>query len=65
MAGDQIDREEEAKGEKGTGSQHHSGPAKPVPEIAPERPRLRGSGCVRHRRNYLELAWESHLETTE
>ena len=55
MAGDQIDREEEAKGEKGAGSQHHPGPAKPVAEIAPERPRLRGSWSFRHRGNYLRL----------
>jgi hypothetical protein len=53
MAGDQIDREQQAKGEKGAGRQHHTGPAKPVAEIAPERSRLRGSWSVRHRGNYL------------
>jgi hypothetical protein len=56
MSGDQIDREEEAKGEKSAGSQHHSGPAKPVAEIASERPRLRGSWSFRHRGHYLQAA---------
>jgi hypothetical protein len=65
MAGDQIDREEEAKGEERAGGEHHSGPAKPVPEIAPERPGLRGSWSVRHRGNYLQAARKSHLETIE
>jgi hypothetical protein len=55
MSGDQIDREEEAKGEKSAGSQHHSGPAKPVAEIASERPRLRGSWSFRHRGHYLQV----------
>ena len=55
MAGDQIDREEEAKSEKSAGSQHHPGPAKPIAEIAPERPSLRGSWSFRHRSNYLQL----------
>src|SRR5262245_8345613 len=55
MAGDQVDREEEKKSEKGAGRQHHSGPAKPVAEIAPERLGLRGSWSVRHRGNYLLL----------
>jgi hypothetical protein len=55
MAGDQIDRKEEAKGEKGTGREHHSGPAKPVAEIAPERPGLSGSWSFRHRSDYLQL----------
>jgi hypothetical protein len=56
MAGDQIDREEETKGEKRAGSQNHSGPAKPVAEIAPKRPGLRGSWSVGHRANYLHAA---------
>ena len=55
MARDQIDREEEAKSEKGAGNQHHAGPAKPVAEIPPERPRLRGDWSFRHRGNYLQL----------
>ena len=55
MAGDQIHREEKAKCEKRAGRQHHPGPAKPVAEIAPERPRLRGSWSFRHRSNYLRL----------
>ena len=63
MAGDQIDRKEEAKGEKRAGREHHSGPAKPVAEIAPERPRLRGSWSFRHRGNYLREGSKSHLET--
>ena len=54
MAGDQIDRKEEAKGKKGAGRQHHSRPAKPVAEIAPERAGLRGSWSFRHRGNYLQ-----------
>ena len=56
MAGDQIDRKEEKKGEEGAGSEHHSGPAKPVAKIAPKRPGLRGSWSVRHRGNYLQAA---------
>jgi hypothetical protein len=55
MAGDQIDRKEEAKREKSAGREHHSGPAKPVAEIAPERPGLRWSWSVRHHGNYLQL----------
>jgi len=55
MAGDQIDRKEEAKSEKSARSQHHAGPAKPVAEIAPERPRLRGSWSFRHCGDYLQL----------
>jgi hypothetical protein len=61
MAGDQVDREEEKKSEERAGGEHHSGPAKPVPEIAPERPGLRGSWSVRHRANYLqpEFFWQN------
>jgi hypothetical protein len=54
MVSDQIDREEEEKSEERAGGEHHSGPAKPVPEIAPERSRLRGKWSLRHRGNYLE-----------
>ena len=55
MAGEKIDREEEEKSKERTGGQHHSGPAKPVAEIAPERPGLRGNWSVRHRGNYLQV----------
>jgi hypothetical protein len=56
MARELIDREEEEKSEKRAGGEHHSGPAKPVAEIAPKRPGLRGSWSVRHRGNYLQAA---------
>jgi hypothetical protein len=51
---EQINREEKEKREKRAGGEHHSGPAKPVAEIAPERSGLRGIWSVRHRGNYLQ-----------
>src|SRR6266511_6275646 len=56
MARELIDCEEEKKSEKRASGKHHSGPAKPVAEIAPKRPGLRGSWSVRHRGNYLQAA---------
>jgi hypothetical protein len=53
---EQINREEEKKGEERTGGEHHSGPAKPVAEIAPKTPGLRGKWSVRHHGNYLQTA---------
>jgi hypothetical protein len=52
----QIKREEQQKSEERAGGEHHSGPAKPVPEIAPEGAGLRGSWSLRHRGNYLRAA---------
>jgi hypothetical protein len=54
MARELVDPEKEKKREKGAGGEHHSGPAKPVAEIAPKRPGLRGSRSVRHPGNYLQ-----------
>jgi hypothetical protein len=54
MAGELVDREEEKKREEAAGGEHHPGPAKPVPEIAPEGAGLRGSWSFRHRGNYLQ-----------
>ena len=63
MAGDQIDRKEEAKGEKGAGSEHHSGPAKPVAEIAPETAEAARELELQASRQLFTAGSKSHLET--
>jgi hypothetical protein len=58
MCGEKVDPEEEKKSKERAGGEHHSGPAKPVPEIAPEWLGLRGNWSVRHRGNYLPAFWK-------
>ena len=65
MARELVDREEKQKREKRAGGEHHSRPAKPVAEIAPKRPGLRGSWSVRHRGNYLQASRKVTSKTTQ